>query len=300
MLATSTTKEPASEREPVDSGLDEGLGVRHPRVAVGGEVGVVTEDVVGRDVGRKLDQQAPRADAHVQGVEDLAAVELVGGQVALAGRRHAEVDEGVGQLCRAESAVRCAIRSSPRTSADIMNRLPVIAIRSMRPRKRTSASLETTVGPYEHRSMRFRTTRIPGLIEFTPTPHGDGRGFFSRTFDADVAREAGIDPDSFVQDSMSRSRLGVLRGLHLRIGARREQARAVLVRRRFRRRRRLSPGITDLRRVAVLRPRWRRTELDLRPRRLRTWVPGADRAGRHVVPDRPTSRPERGPHDRSR
>jgi dTDP-4-dehydrorhamnose 3,5-epimerase len=66
--------------------------------------------------------------------------------------------------------------------------------------------------------MRFRTTRIPGLIEFTPSPHADGRGFFSRTFDADVAREAGLDPDSFIQDSMSRSRLGVLRGLHLRTG----------------------------------------------------------------------------------
>ena len=66
--------------------------------------------------------------------------------------------------------------------------------------------------------MQFRTTPIPGLIEFTPNPHRDGRGFFSRTFDADVAREAGLDPDAFVQDSLSRSRLGVLRGLHLRTG----------------------------------------------------------------------------------
>jgi dTDP-4-dehydrorhamnose 3,5-epimerase len=66
--------------------------------------------------------------------------------------------------------------------------------------------------------MHFRTTRISGLIEFTPSPYVDERGFFSRTFDADVAREAGINPDSFVQDSLSRSRLGVLRGLHLRTG----------------------------------------------------------------------------------
>jgi dTDP-4-dehydrorhamnose 3,5-epimerase len=66
--------------------------------------------------------------------------------------------------------------------------------------------------------MRFQTTRIPGLIEFTPSPHLDDRGFFSRTFDADVARDAGLDPNTFLQDSVSRSRRGVLRGLHVRIG----------------------------------------------------------------------------------
>ena len=66
--------------------------------------------------------------------------------------------------------------------------------------------------------MRWSSTRIAGVIEFTPSPHVDDRGFFSRTFDADIAREAGIDPDGFVQDSMSRSRRGVIRGLHLRVG----------------------------------------------------------------------------------
>ena len=66
--------------------------------------------------------------------------------------------------------------------------------------------------------MRWSSTRIAGVIEFTPSPHVDERGFFSRTFDADVAREAGIDPDGFVQDSMSRSRRGVVRGLHIRVG----------------------------------------------------------------------------------
>lgn len=60
--------------------------------------------------------------------------------------------------------------------------------------------------------------RIAGALRFTPTPHVDERGFFSRTFDADVARAAGLDPDAFVQDSVSRSRRGVVRGLHLRGG----------------------------------------------------------------------------------
>ena len=67
--------------------------------------------------------------------------------------------------------------------------------------------------------MRFKTTRIEGLIEFIPSPHVDDRGFFSRTFDGAIAREAGLDPDSFVQDSLSRSHRGVLRGLHLRTGS---------------------------------------------------------------------------------
>lgn len=66
--------------------------------------------------------------------------------------------------------------------------------------------------------MQFETASVPGLIVFAPTPHHDDRGFFSRTFDADVARRAGLDPASFVQDSVSRSRRGVVRGLHVRLG----------------------------------------------------------------------------------
>ena len=60
--------------------------------------------------------------------------------------------------------------------------------------------------------------RIAGALLFRPTPHVDERGFFSRTFDAEVVRSAGIDP-AFAQDSLSRSRGGVVRGLHVRRGA---------------------------------------------------------------------------------
>lgn len=61
--------------------------------------------------------------------------------------------------------------------------------------------------------------RIDGALLFEPTPHADERGFFCRTFDRDVVASAGIDPDAFVQDSVSRSAIGVVRGLHLRAGA---------------------------------------------------------------------------------
>ncbi|MER7764221.1 dTDP-4-dehydrorhamnose 3,5-epimerase [Streptomyces sp. NPDC097619] len=59
---------------------------------------------------------------------------------------------------------------------------------------------------------------IAGALLFVPTPYADERGFFCRTFDAEAVRAAGLDPDAFVQDSVSRSVGGVLRGLHLRSG----------------------------------------------------------------------------------
>lgn len=60
---------------------------------------------------------------------------------------------------------------------------------------------------------------IAGACLFEPSPHVDERGFFSRTFDREVVRSAGIDPDGFAQDSLSRSAKGVVRGMHLRSGA---------------------------------------------------------------------------------
>ena len=53
-----------------------------------------------------------------------------------------------------------------------------------------------------------------------PTPMHDERGFFTRTFDADVIASLGLDPGSFVQDSQSRSHAGTLRGLHFRLDGR--------------------------------------------------------------------------------
>jgi dTDP-4-dehydrorhamnose 3,5-epimerase len=60
--------------------------------------------------------------------------------------------------------------------------------------------------------------RIDGALLFRSAPHTDERGFFCRTFDADVLRAAGLDPAAFVQHSLSRSVRGVVRGLHLRRG----------------------------------------------------------------------------------
>jgi dTDP-4-dehydrorhamnose 3,5-epimerase len=60
---------------------------------------------------------------------------------------------------------------------------------------------------------------IAGAFLFEPVPFVDDRGFFSRTFDGELVRSVGVDPDGFAQDSISRSRRGVVRGMHLRSGA---------------------------------------------------------------------------------
>jgi dTDP-4-dehydrorhamnose 3,5-epimerase len=56
----------------------------------------------------------------------------------------------------------------------------------------------------------------PLLIE--PAVYGDDRGFFHESWRADWQQELGLDADAFVQDNHSRSRRGVLRGMHFQIG----------------------------------------------------------------------------------
>lgn len=66
--------------------------------------------------------------------------------------------------------------------------------------------------------MRVEPAEIEGAVLFVPTPHRDDRGLFTRTFDAAVAAEHGIDAAAFIQDSQSRSRRGTIRGMHGRSG----------------------------------------------------------------------------------
>ena len=56
-------------------------------------------------------------------------------------------------------------------------------------------------------------TKLGGVVLLEPEVHGDERGFLVETYRADAWREAGVDVD-FVQDNHSRSRGGILRGLH--------------------------------------------------------------------------------------
>lgn len=61
--------------------------------------------------------------------------------------------------------------------------------------------------------MEIRPTRLAGVVLLQPKVFGDQRGFFMETWNRQRYIEAGL-PGDFVQDNLSFSRRGVLRGLH--------------------------------------------------------------------------------------
>ncbi len=65
--------------------------------------------------------------------------------------------------------------------------------------------------------MRVIPSRLPGPVLVEPVVHGDHRGFFQETYRREVFERLGIG-DEFVQDNHSRSRRGVVRGMHYQQG----------------------------------------------------------------------------------
>ena len=63
---------------------------------------------------------------------------------------------------------------------------------------------------------RVTPTAIADLLVFEPTVLGDARGYFMETYNEAAFKAAGHDL-TFVQDNQSKSRKGVLRGLHLQV-----------------------------------------------------------------------------------
>ena len=61
--------------------------------------------------------------------------------------------------------------------------------------------------------MEVFETELPGVMILEPKVFGDARGFFLETWNQERYREAGI-PAGFVQDNLSFSGKGTLRGLH--------------------------------------------------------------------------------------
>ncbi len=61
--------------------------------------------------------------------------------------------------------------------------------------------------------MNIITCELPGLLIIEPKVFGDARGFFMETWNRQRYHEAGLDWN-FVQDNVSLSRRGILRGLH--------------------------------------------------------------------------------------
>jgi dTDP-4-dehydrorhamnose 3,5-epimerase len=70
-------------------------------------------------------------------------------------------------------------------------------------------------------SIQIRSLPLPGVLEIVPIRHGDNRGVFCETWNAEHFRQMGIDLD-FVQDNHSVSTergvlRGLLRGLHYQL-----------------------------------------------------------------------------------
>jgi dTDP-4-dehydrorhamnose 3,5-epimerase len=98
--------------------------------------------------------------------------------------------------------------------------------------------------------------RLAGLVAIEPAVHGDERGFFAETYRREWHDEAGIPgDDQFVQDNHSRSRLGVVRGMHFHVG----DGVAKLVRCA---RGRILDVAVDLRRGSPTYRQWQGVELD--------------------------------------
>ncbi len=61
--------------------------------------------------------------------------------------------------------------------------------------------------------MNVLETKLPGVLIIEPDVFGDARGYFMETWQRDRYAQAGL-PIHFVQDNLSFSTRGVLRGLH--------------------------------------------------------------------------------------
>jgi dTDP-4-dehydrorhamnose 3,5-epimerase len=65
--------------------------------------------------------------------------------------------------------------------------------------------------------MRSLPTKLTGPLLFAPAVHGDERGFFLESFRLSELTVRGVSLD-WVQDNHSRSRAGVVRGMHFQPG----------------------------------------------------------------------------------
>lgn len=64
--------------------------------------------------------------------------------------------------------------------------------------------------------MNVIPTRLPGVVVIEPRIFRDARGYFLETWNQGRYEQAGL-PSAFLQDNLSHSEQGVLRGLHLQV-----------------------------------------------------------------------------------
>ena len=102
--------------------------------------------------------------------------------------------------------------------------------------------------------MKRIDTRLDGPTLIEPAVHCDARGFFLESYRANTWAQLGIG-DVFVQDNHSRSGRGVVRGMHVSIGA--GQAKLVRCARG-----QILDVVVDLRRKSPTYGEWESVELD--------------------------------------
>ena len=91
-----------------------------------------------------------------------------------------------------------------------MSSVPFLEHASLRAHPETKQSAPRASG----NRMNVIATSIPGVLIVEPRVNGDARGFFTELYQEARYAGAGI-PARFMQDNLSRSQRGVLRGMHL-------------------------------------------------------------------------------------
>ena len=102
--------------------------------------------------------------------------------------------------------------------------------------------------------MKVTPTNLPEVLLIEPKIFPDARGHFLETYQADRYRDCGV-PSGFVQDNLSYSLKGVLRGLHYQLG--RPQGKLIWVVQG-----RIFDVVVDIRKSSPRFGRWLSLELD--------------------------------------
>ena len=125
--------------------------------------------------------------------------------------------------------------------------------------------------------MKVIRTAIPDVLVLEPKVFGDSRGFFLESYNKRAFREAtGVDVE-FVQDNQSRSKRGVLRGLHYQVRQPQGKLIRVVAGKIF-------DVAVDLRRSSRTFGKWVGMELDAESMRM-LWIPPGFAHGFTVLSD---------------
>ncbi|CUW97542.1 hypothetical protein AGR1C_Lc10139 [Agrobacterium fabacearum TT111] len=93
-----------AKREALDDHVAVSLCVSDPTVRERGEIRVLRENILGRHIFLKLDEEAFVANECVERIKRLDVVGCVSCDEAFAGRRHSKIDEGMHQWRAAKTA----------------------------------------------------------------------------------------------------------------------------------------------------------------------------------------------------